>query len=349
VNHDNNFDLLRLFAAAQVVSMHAGQWLQLAIHPQLAWLLSLFPGVPIFFVISGFLVTGSFLRTDSTHGYFFKRALRIYPGMCGNLVVIFALAAATNVITSYRSAAIYFAVVSITGSTLLASRAVGLPFSGNEPFFAGGVLWTIAVELGFYLAIPLMFARGIRTRPWLLWSVLSGTMIASCACQWWQQTALDSDAVNASVPPYLWVFLLGSAACLLWDRIRICFEGRALPWIAAYLIFSWLTSAVPDFKTLNLLNFISMVMLAGVVLSAAYSWPSLARVLHGQDFSYGIYLYHMPVIGVLTAAGLRESWWNWPLVYAPTALVAGLSWFLIERPALQAKRLVDKSTRLAEA
>jgi peptidoglycan/LPS O-acetylase OafA/YrhL len=349
VNHDNNFDLLRLFAAAQVVSMHAGQWLQLAIHPQLAWLLSLFPGVPIFFVISGFLVTGSFLRTDSTPGYFFKRALRIYPGMWANLVVICGLAAVTNVITSYRSVAIYFVIVSVTGSTLLASHAVGLPFSGNAPFFAGGVLWTIAVELGFYLAVPLLFARGIRTRPWLLWSVLSGTALASCACQWWQQTALDSDAINASVPPYLWVFLLGSAACLLWDRIRTGFEGRALPWIAAYLIFSYLTSATPDFKTLNPLNFISMVMLAGVVLSAAYSWPSLARVLHGQDFSYGIYLYHMPVIGALTAGGLRESWWSWPLVYALTVFAAGLSWFSIERPALRVKRLIDKSRPLAEA
>jgi peptidoglycan/LPS O-acetylase OafA/YrhL len=349
VNHNNNFDLLRLLAAVQVVSLHAGQWLQLAIHPQLAWLLSLFPGVPIFFVISGFLVTGSFLRTDSTAGYLFKRALRIYPGMWANLVVIFAMAAVTNVITTYRGAVIYFAVVSVTGSTLLASRIVGLPFSADAPFFAGGVLWTIAVELGFYLAVPLMFARGIRTRPRLLWSVWSGTVLASCACQWWQQTALDSDAINANVPPYLWVFLLGSAACLLWDRIRIGFEGQALPWLASYLIFSWLTSAAPDFKMLNVLNLISMVLLAGVVLSAAYSWPSVARVLRGQDFSYGIYLYHMPVIGALTAAGVRQSWWSWPLVYALTALVAGLSWFFIERPALRAKRLIEKSTRVAEA
>jgi peptidoglycan/LPS O-acetylase OafA/YrhL len=349
VNHNNNFDLLRLFAAAQVVSMHAGQWLQLAIHPQLLRLLWYFPGVPIFFVISGFLVTGSFLRTDSTAGYFFKRALRIFPGMWANLVVLFAMAAVTNVITSYRSVAIYFAIVAVTGSTLLASHAVGLPFSGNVPFFAGGVLATIAVELGFYLAVPLMFARGIRTRPWLLWSVLACTALASCACQWWQQTALDSDAISASIPPYLWVFLLGSAACLLWDRIRICFEGQALPWLASYLMFSYLTSAVPDFKMLNLLNFISMALLAGVVLSAAYSWPAAARVLRGHDFSYGIYLYHMPVIGALTIAGMSQSWWNWPLVYALTAFVAGLSWFLIERPALRAKRLIDKSTRFAEA
>src|SRR5262245_45203803 len=91
MDHRNNFDLLRLFAACQVVSMHAGEWLQLPIPAALGHLLTLFPGVPIFFVISGFLVTASFVNSDSTAQYFAKRALRIYPAMWVNLCAIVAM------------------------------------------------------------------------------------------------------------------------------------------------------------------------------------------------------------------------------------------------------------------
>src|SRR5664280_2408641 len=84
----NNFDLIRIFAALQVVMTHVSGHLQFP-DAKYLYLLSLFPGVPIFFVTSGYLVSGSFERSGGLRTYFRNRFLRIYPGLWGCLSVIF--------------------------------------------------------------------------------------------------------------------------------------------------------------------------------------------------------------------------------------------------------------------
>jgi len=75
----NNFDLLRLFAAAQVVTGHLQQYLDLPDN-FLFHMFGLFPGVPIFFFISGFLISKSYENTNFLE-YARNRALRIYPAL----------------------------------------------------------------------------------------------------------------------------------------------------------------------------------------------------------------------------------------------------------------------------
>src|SRR6185369_16895193 len=79
----NNFDLIRLLAALQVLFNHAVGWLAL---PNLPYpyssIVSAFPGVPIFFVVSGFLIARSFLDCQgNVIAFGWRRALRIYPGL----------------------------------------------------------------------------------------------------------------------------------------------------------------------------------------------------------------------------------------------------------------------------
>src|SRR5262249_36083916 len=86
----NNFDLIRLFAALQVASVHVITHFQL-IGPAAVNILSaglrLFPGVPIFFVISGFLISRSYERSASVRDYYRNRCLRIYPALWVCLIV----------------------------------------------------------------------------------------------------------------------------------------------------------------------------------------------------------------------------------------------------------------------
>lgn len=86
ISRDNNFDLVRLFAAIQVVFFHIQNRLGIIV-PGVNWFSHL-PGVPIFFTVSGFLITASFLRNrDRIVSYFVNRYLRIYPAI---YVLIFA-------------------------------------------------------------------------------------------------------------------------------------------------------------------------------------------------------------------------------------------------------------------
>src|ERR1700761_5429148 len=77
----NNFDLLRIIAAIQVLILHCIMFLNL---PHQVWVVNcikLFPGVPMFFVMSGFLISASYERNSDLKNYFTNRCLRILPGL----------------------------------------------------------------------------------------------------------------------------------------------------------------------------------------------------------------------------------------------------------------------------
>src|SRR4051812_5350683 len=160
--HTNNFDLIRLLAALQVLYGHSAGWLKLPRLPvPTSYAVALFPGVAVFFVISGFLVTRSFLNSRSgTAGYFARRALRICPGPWVHFVVILTMLAVAGALPLPQLAGGTFwrwvAVAFTTGSDFYANLLAGLPFdySGYYRWFPSGVLWTISVELGFYLLVP---------------------------------------------------------------------------------------------------------------------------------------------------------------------------------------------------
>lgn len=86
MKHENNFDLLRLAAAAQVMIGHGTVPLEYNFTPVFLKLYTLFPGVAIFFVISGFLVTQSFVERGGLLRFAWARCLRIYPGLALNLL-----------------------------------------------------------------------------------------------------------------------------------------------------------------------------------------------------------------------------------------------------------------------
>lgn len=101
----NNFDLLRLLAALQVAVVHSigilkptGYFASL-----LGVCLDRFPGVPIFFVISGVLISKSYERSDSLRDYLRNRCLRIFPGLWVCLVVSVAVILALGVGSSAES------------------------------------------------------------------------------------------------------------------------------------------------------------------------------------------------------------------------------------------------------
>src|SRR3984957_14474576 len=79
----NNFDLIRLLAASQVAVVHAMSAFKIYDIHAIAFNLGMrmFPGVPIFFVISGFLISKSYERSTSLRDYYRNRCLRIFPAL----------------------------------------------------------------------------------------------------------------------------------------------------------------------------------------------------------------------------------------------------------------------------
>jgi len=330
----NNFDLLRIFAATQVLIFHsysqsggtAPAWLVPLIH---------FSGVPIFFVISGYLISASYERNNDLRKYFTNRFLRIYPGMWACILLTFLL----TLLLGYRMAR-------ALDLAWLPAQLVGVIFT--PPFLKSfgvgsynGSLWTIPVELQFYLVLPLVY-RFCGLHRDGAWRAL---LVFACF-------ALLRLLVNYTLPsmglaaengveklarytflPHFYLFMLG----VVLQRMQIyklrIIAGKGAFWVAFYLCAKLLLPVGPA------VSVATSLLLGVAVISAAYTLPKLSRsVLRGQDISYGVYIYHFLFINLLAEYGLLQNPDLVPVILAGTYAAATLSWIFVEKPFLKKKR-----------
>lgn len=339
---DNNFDLIRLLAALQVAFLHGWEHLEMPATAYSRWMIQimgLFPGVPIFFVISGFLISASFERSPGVRFYSKNRFLRIYPGLWGCFLV--------SLITV---ALFYSPHVSIRSFLpwVVAQLSIGQFY--NPDFLRGygvgtlnGSLWTIPIEIQFYLLLPVLYGlfRGIRWN-----AIFLGLMIAGLAGINVYYARLDvPDAgmlvklFGVTVIPYLYIFLIGVFLQRNREFVARVLKGRVFLWLVVYIVAGYVLGMLGIRVRGNLLNPLSALILAFLTVSFAYSRDgSLARILRGNDISYGVYIYHMVVFNALIHFGFKHDAWALALGMFIVVAAALLSWKYIEKPAMRLKR-----------
>lgn len=352
----NNFDLIRLAAALQVALMHAvylfgvsgRQW-------PLHVITDLFPGVPIFFFISGFLISNSFERNPSLRDFARNRFLRIYPALAICFVVSLATVWASGYLESVHS------TVSAWVKWTLAQLSIAQFY--NPSFMRGygmGILnastWTISIELQFYACVPLLYSL-LRLRH--LPRVRSNVVLLSIAVACMLGNVLWEHALDHSRPlfaylglsclPWLYMFLAGVLFQRNFDVLHRFLGGRFLLLVGVYCVLALFAARVLHWHFDNSLNPIVFAGLAVVSFGAAFTAPSLAdRLLRRNDLSYGVYLYHAPVINLLLFTGVAAAFSGLALALAVTFGLAAASWWFIERPALSLRRHPVYSHRAAE-
>ena len=330
----NNFDLIRLFAALQVVVEHAIAHLRVGELHGMAVELWYLPGVPIFFVISGYLISLSWERAPSARQYAWNRVLRIYPALWGCLafsIAVFLIAGLrppVRELLPWLAAQLTF--VQFYNPEFLRGFGVGV---------INGSLWTISVELQFYLVIPLLVLLANRRGGWWVATALALAVMLPAHDFMGEQERLPQKLLGVTLIPYLFYFLVGVLARKLQERHPAMFVGKGLWWVAAYL--SWVVIArAADIPRAggNLLHPVTIVLIGFATVSVAFTWRGLsARLLNGNDISYGVYIYHMPLINLLVFYGMPGLPGFFAAVCGTLAL-ATLSWLVVERPALALKK-----------
>jgi peptidoglycan/LPS O-acetylase OafA/YrhL len=341
----NNFDLIRLFAALQVAIVHCAVDLHLRgpIVDVVHSVLRLFPGVPIFFVVSGFLVSRSFERSTSLREFYRNRCLRIYPGLwvclVASLVVILVWGIGALEAVSAPRFFLWWAG-QMSGFWMEAPQFLAHVGTGR----LNPSLWTIPVELQFYLLLPLLYYAifdRARARTPLLLAVLAGSVALHA---WIYFPGLFAPLrpyprTLGTAAPYLWMFLIGVLAQRNWPLLRRWLVGRAPVWLLAYLAASALVRWIGVPGRAADMTPLLLIPLAGLVLSCAMSMRTLAdRLLHRHDISYGIYIYHMLALNVAIQYGARGSLVSAGVVIGVSLMLGALSWHFVERPFLARKR-----------
>jgi peptidoglycan/LPS O-acetylase OafA/YrhL len=361
----NNFDLIRLFAATQIMLGHASAYLLrchahylsvdvagVSISPLRFW--ADFHGVWIFFVISGFLVSASYERSQSLKTYFVNRGLRIYPALWVCLFVTIGVIFAFQVPFRWGE---FWPWVAAQATVV---QFYNPPFLRNfaEEVFAGkavinGSLWTIPIELQFYLVFPLIclaygkIAKGkIGNRTaFFLFAVFF--LFALLPLNFSETVSFfgkdPAKLLAGTFLPHFYLFLFGWLLRKNMEKLGCFFNGKALYWLAAYFAFLSLREFC-GFHFFGETQF-SRLFLGCVAVSFAYTLPWFAgRITRGNDISYGVYIYHMLFINVMIELGLfgMGKYWCALLLCALVYAAAFLSWRFVEKPCLALKKLTIK-------
>lgn len=341
----NNFDLLRLLAALQVAVVHGIAFLNPTgyfVH-LLASGLGRLPGVPIFFVISGVLISKSYERADSLRDYLRNRCLRIFPGLWVCLAVSIGAILAIGISRLGPVAPPDWLLWWAAQMSIFQSYQAAF----LDPLSTGlnGSLWTIPIELEFYIVLPVLYGI-LRLQGPLGNMRLLAVAIVSLAVQLLIVHSHPSvvqvrgyDLLQLTVAPYLWMFLVGVLIQRKWNTVRGWLVGRAHWWGLGYLMWCAAARWLGVDTGGNNFSPVYLLPLAGLIVSVAMSAPQLSnRILRHHDVSYGLYLYHMLVIDLLVGYAAPPGWASFAVAIIASLGLAALSWTLIEKQYLRRKR-----------
>lgn len=241
-DHTNNFDLIRLFAALQVAIIHCATHLDV----EGAWLnvFSVFPGVPIFFFISGFLIFQSWvnIRERRAFVFFTNRVLRIFPALyfCVGLSAISLFLSGFLPLAELAQSRFWVWLLSqvtvfqFFNPMFLRDYGVGV---------VNGSLWTISVELQFYLLTPLLFLLMARGKFAFFTAIVLFFVLNVVNTYLNPGSSIPQKIFSVSFLPWFGMFMVG-AYCSTSPKLRA--RVIEIPWVllvgsylAIHLIVVW--------------------------------------------------------------------------------------------------------------
>ena len=245
----------------------------------------------------------------------------------------------------------YFVLYVITAASGLAGFIIGIKndtlynYDGFFSSYPSGVLWTLSVELSFYILLPFILCiRKVIVRNLLLvFLFFTSMIIPAIADENFYSASNLNKLLELICLPFLWIFIIGMVMRLYWLDIKKYLVGYGLFYIALYLIFCFVAikfgSGLGDYKRgLEISTVFQIVLLALVIFSMAFSYTNL-KIARSTDLSYSTYLYHMLIVQILISLGFGGSLWLYLIVVAATLAVACVSWNFIEKPALKLKQI----------
>jgi peptidoglycan/LPS O-acetylase OafA/YrhL len=335
----------------------------IAYHLNVGWAQGGLLGVGVFFTLSGYLITDLLLGHWDRSGrlglgnFWIRRARRLLPALFLMLaivsvwVAVFDASQLAEVRRQVVSASLYFA----NWSTIAAHGSYFSRFAAPLPL---DHLWSLSIEEQFYLVWPWLLLVGllvIRNRLALVLLTLAGAAASAVVMGHLYHPGYDPTRAYEGTDTRAFGLLIGAALAMLWPTrmsraaIRRSVRSSAvldLAGVAGLLgifVLVWRTSSLSNF--LYPTGVILLSIATAAVIAAVVNPSSRVGELLGLGAlrwigvrSYGIYLWHWPLIVLW---GRQHAGVNWPramLQVAATFVVAALSWRFVEEPIRRRSR-----------
>lgn len=331
----------------------------LAYHLKLALFKSGFLGVTVFFVLSGYLITGILISEVEEEGtidlknFWLRRIRRLVPAVMSMAVVIIFVSAVVNRVIFTKGCKDFLASV-------LGFNNWWQIFNKVSYFEAAGVpspfthCWSLAIETQFYLIYPLILlgiyklakSRGEgRAKRGLLFAgvTLLLALISVILMIVLFDPQQDASRVYYGTDTRAFSLLFGALLAILWDyRMvprRLSASVNMVLGSVSFAVLLVMTIAINGSSNFWYRGgqFVGTILTVLVIYAVSGRKTLLSRLLSHPvlkwigDRSYSIYLWHYPII-LLISKGIKASWWIALIELVLSVVLAELSYRFIETP-----------------
>ena len=293
---DNCFNLIRIYACVNVLVIHLALYLGVKV-PVINDLCCELNSVPVFFLISGFLIWMSLERNNNFKQFCKKRILRLFPELWTSIVIEIIL-----LLCLYYGPTFWDYVRLIIFQGLLYPPHTPPAFDNYGMGVLNGSLWTIPVTIQFYLIIWALY-KWLKDKSKLVWlGILFLSLVIGALFEARLQTCLPTIIqIPISIGHDFWIFFIGCFLAKYFDEyIPILAKYWYIPFVGLifYEITTWQTADIVHYSLTG------VFLLAMFIFGFAYRFPNITLK---TDISYAVYLYHMIFINAAVQLGYRGN------------------------------------------
>lgn len=306
---DNAFDLIRLYAAIQVMLSHYVGILGWKLPYVINEAITLFSGVTILFLLSGYVVAASAERTK-TIDFYTKRFCRIFPSYWMAVIL-------SSVMVLFFATERTFSGKEILKWTITQMAGFAYTPSFLENYGTGsanGVLWCIPVLIQFYIliAIVLPWLNQKSEKTWHLMLVVTALIsVVFSQEQYFQGYVLGKPMnvwISRTILQTIHIFYIGVYFYHFRDKLVEFSKKWFFVFIPVLYIYNEYIVPIPLIDNLYVkADFISTLLLAFITIGISYR---IGHVRLKYEISMGIFLYHIVFLNVFVEHNMTNSIWN---------------------------------------